>query len=50
MTKKTLAIINAFEERQHLFEEAQHIATLYINHKNLECFMNTQIQNLCQAR
>jgi hypothetical protein len=43
--KNKLAIINAFEERQHLFEGAQHIAIVYIDHKNLEC-MNVQILNL----
>jgi len=44
------AIINAFKEWQHLFEGAQHIAIVYINHKNLESFMNVQILDLCQAR
>jgi hypothetical protein len=47
---KNLAIINAFEEWQHLFEGAQRIVIVYIDHKNLECFMNVQILNLCQAR
>jgi len=48
--KKKLAIVNAFKEWQHLFEGARHIAIVYIDHKNLECFMNVQILDLFQAR
>jgi hypothetical protein len=37
--KELLAIINTFEEAT-CFERVKHIVIVYINHKNLEYFMN----------
>jgi hypothetical protein len=48
--KELLAIIDTFEEWRHLFEEAQHTTTVYMDHKNLEYFMNTQVLNRRQTR
>ena len=48
--KKLLAIIDAFEEWCHLLEGAQHITMVYMDQKNLEYFMSTQVLNWRQAR
>jgi hypothetical protein len=48
--KELLAIIDAFEEWRHLLEGAQHTTTVYMDHKNLEYFMNARVLNKKQAR
>jgi hypothetical protein len=43
--KELLAIIDAFKEWRHLLEGAQHITTVYTDHKNLEYFMSARVLN-----
>jgi hypothetical protein len=45
-----MVIINAFDEWWHLLG-VEHMIINYIDHKNLECFMNVQVLINChQAR
>jgi hypothetical protein len=48
--KELLTIVDAFEEWCHLLEGVQHEITMYLDHKNLECFMTTCVLNQCQAQ
>ncbi len=48
--KKLLTIVDAFEQWRHLLEGVQHEITMYLDHKNLECFMTTCVLNQCQAQ
>ncbi len=48
--KLFLAIINAFEDWGDLFKGVQDMVTIYIDHKNLEHFMNGHVLNHHQAR
>jgi hypothetical protein len=47
--KEIIAIVDAFEEWQHLLEIIQHEIFVYSNHKNLQYFMTTHVLNQCQA-
>jgi hypothetical protein len=48
--KEFLAIMDAFDEWQHLLEKIQHEIIVYSNHKNLQYFMTTRVLNQCQAQ
>jgi len=48
--KELLAIIDSFQEWRHFLEGAQHLVTIYTDHKNLEYFMSTKVLNRRQAR
>ena len=44
-----LAIVDSFQEWPHFIEGAQHLVTVYTDHKNLEYFMSAKVLNRQQA-
>ena len=48
--KELLAIVDSFQEWRHFLEGAQHLVTVFTDHKNLEYFMSAKVLNRRQAR
>ena len=48
--KELLAIVDSFQEWRHFLEGAQHLVTVYTDHKNLEYFMSAKVLNQRQAQ
>ena len=47
--KELLTIVAIFKEWRHFLERAQHSIIVYIDHKNLEYFMDAHILNRCHT-
>ena len=48
--KELLVIVDSFQEWRHFLKGAQHLVTVYTDHKNLEYFMSAKVLNRRQAR